>query len=244
MNAARASWKGLEERKIQNHIEVHIDRHPRKVAQAVERYMEKQRIPYLVIGSHRELTERFSRFLPRAFQKKIVGDYHTRTDQSLKRIQEKSLEVIARYDRLREEESMSTTLPIDQLSQLRPPSPERDNFKRSVLLLFAMRRVSLVLGALLAAATLLGFVRSAAADAAGGRCAAMRQRLVTGGGSSSGLYVIDAESGRTVCARAAERPRPHADVAAVGRDDARADGEAEAGAVGPGREERVEDPLP
>jgi serine-type D-Ala-D-Ala carboxypeptidase/endopeptidase (penicillin-binding protein 4) len=35
----------------------------------------------------------------------------------------------------------------------------------------------------------------------------MRQRLVTGGGLASGLFVVDAESGRALCARAAKRPR-------------------------------------
>jgi D-alanyl-D-alanine carboxypeptidase/D-alanyl-D-alanine-endopeptidase (penicillin-binding protein 4) len=35
----------------------------------------------------------------------------------------------------------------------------------------------------------------------------MRQRLVAGGGGASGLFVIDADSGRAVCARAAKRPR-------------------------------------
>jgi serine-type D-Ala-D-Ala carboxypeptidase/endopeptidase (penicillin-binding protein 4) len=36
----------------------------------------------------------------------------------------------------------------------------------------------------------------------------MRSRLVHGGGGSSGLLVVDAESGKVVCARAPGRPRP------------------------------------
>jgi D-alanyl-D-alanine carboxypeptidase/D-alanyl-D-alanine-endopeptidase (penicillin-binding protein 4) len=35
----------------------------------------------------------------------------------------------------------------------------------------------------------------------------MRERLVYGGGAASGLLVVDAESGKTVCARAANTPR-------------------------------------
>jgi D-alanyl-D-alanine carboxypeptidase/D-alanyl-D-alanine-endopeptidase (penicillin-binding protein 4) len=35
----------------------------------------------------------------------------------------------------------------------------------------------------------------------------MRERLVYGGGSASGLFVVDAESGKAVCARAAKTPR-------------------------------------
>jgi D-alanyl-D-alanine carboxypeptidase/D-alanyl-D-alanine-endopeptidase (penicillin-binding protein 4) len=36
----------------------------------------------------------------------------------------------------------------------------------------------------------------------------MRSRLVQGGGGASGLLVIDGETGKTLCARAAKRPRP------------------------------------
>jgi D-alanyl-D-alanine carboxypeptidase/D-alanyl-D-alanine-endopeptidase (penicillin-binding protein 4) len=55
----------------------------------------------------------------------------------------------------------------------------------------------------------LGLLFAAAAIAAGGGglCQQMRQRLVTGGGAASGLFVVDAETGKPVCARAAKRPR-------------------------------------
>jgi serine-type D-Ala-D-Ala carboxypeptidase/endopeptidase (penicillin-binding protein 4) len=46
----------------------------------------------------------------------------------------------------------------------------------------------------------------AAASGAGNVCQEMRQRLVRGGGTASGLFVVDAESGKPVCARAAKRP--------------------------------------
>lgn len=98
MNAARATNRGVDEGKIQNHIEVHINRHLKKVAQDVERFMDENRISYLVIASRRELIERFRGFLPKRLQKKIVGSYHTRTDQDIKNIQKRSLEVIADFE--------------------------------------------------------------------------------------------------------------------------------------------------
>jgi len=49
---------------------------------------------------------------------------------------------------------------------------------------------------------------AAQAAARSGFCATLRSRLVHGGGSASGLLVIDGESGAPVCARAAGRPRP------------------------------------
>jgi serine-type D-Ala-D-Ala carboxypeptidase/endopeptidase (penicillin-binding protein 4) len=64
-----------------------------------------------------------------------------------------------------------------------------------------MKRAAIALVALLA------LLLPATAGAAGNACQQMRQRLVTGGGSASGLFVIDAQSGKAVCARAAKRPR-------------------------------------
>jgi D-alanyl-D-alanine carboxypeptidase/D-alanyl-D-alanine-endopeptidase (penicillin-binding protein 4) len=54
------------------------------------------------------------------------------------------------------------------------------------------------------------FLASAAAQATAAQplCASLASRLVRGGGSASGLYVIEGESGAPVCARAAKRPRP------------------------------------
>ncbi len=46
------------------------------------------------------------------------------------------------------------------------------------------------------------------AVAQSGICATMRSRLVAGGGGASGLLVVDAKTGRQVCARAPGRPRP------------------------------------
>lgn len=48
----------------------------------------------------------------------------------------------------------------------------------------------------------------AGANGAGTVCQEMRQRLVRGGGTASGLFVVDADSGKAVCARAAKQARP------------------------------------
>ena len=49
----------------------------------------------------------------------------------------------------------------------------------------------------------------AASAAGGGRfCQDLRHRLVRGGGQASGLFVLDADTGKAVCARAARKARP------------------------------------
>jgi serine-type D-Ala-D-Ala carboxypeptidase/endopeptidase (penicillin-binding protein 4) len=65
-----------------------------------------------------------------------------------------------------------------------------------------MKRASIVLALLLGLLLL-----PAAASGASSVCQQMRERLVAGGGAASGLFVVDAESGKAVCARAAKRPR-------------------------------------
>jgi serine-type D-Ala-D-Ala carboxypeptidase/endopeptidase (penicillin-binding protein 4) len=63
-----------------------------------------------------------------------------------------------------------------------------------------MRRASIVLA-------LLAILLLPAVAGAKNVCQQMRQRLVTGGGVASGLFVVDAENGKALCARAAKRPR-------------------------------------
>jgi D-alanyl-D-alanine carboxypeptidase/D-alanyl-D-alanine-endopeptidase (penicillin-binding protein 4) len=61
----------------------------------------------------------------------------------------------------------------------------------------------------LALAACLGLLLALAATAsAANSCAQMKAWLTAGGGSSSGLMVVDAESGEVVCAQAADTPRP------------------------------------
>jgi D-alanyl-D-alanine carboxypeptidase/D-alanyl-D-alanine-endopeptidase (penicillin-binding protein 4) len=56
-------------------------------------------------------------------------------------------------------------------------------------------------------AILVALLLPATAGAVSKSCQEMQRRLVYGGGAASGLLVIDAETGRAVCARAAKRSR-------------------------------------
>jgi D-alanyl-D-alanine carboxypeptidase/D-alanyl-D-alanine-endopeptidase (penicillin-binding protein 4) len=71
-----------------------------------------------------------------------------------------------------------------------------------------VRRTPALLAAICALLAILLFSAAAPAATRGALCANLRARLVHGGGAASGLYVIDGETGKPVCARAAGRPRP------------------------------------
>ncbi len=65
--------------------------------------------------------------------------------------------------------------------------------------------IAAICGGLLAVFLVAAATQAGAAEL---RCSALQNRLVRGGGSASGLFVIDGETGRPLCARAAKRPRP------------------------------------
>jgi serine-type D-Ala-D-Ala carboxypeptidase/endopeptidase (penicillin-binding protein 4) len=65
-----------------------------------------------------------------------------------------------------------------------------------------MRRAAILLAVL----AVLALVPTGA-NAASQSCQEMKRRLVYGGGAASGLLVIDAETGKPVCARTAKQPR-------------------------------------
>jgi serine-type D-Ala-D-Ala carboxypeptidase/endopeptidase (penicillin-binding protein 4) len=71
-----------------------------------------------------------------------------------------------------------------------------------------MRRTPGTLIALLLLLAALCTQFAGTASAAGGFCGELRSRLLSGGGHASGLFVIDADSGKPLCARAARRQRP------------------------------------
>jgi D-alanyl-D-alanine carboxypeptidase/D-alanyl-D-alanine-endopeptidase (penicillin-binding protein 4) len=71
-----------------------------------------------------------------------------------------------------------------------------------------MRRTLGPLVTLLLLVAALPTQTAGAATGSGGFCAQLRTLLLRGGGQASGLFVVDARTGRPLCARAAGRPRP------------------------------------
>jgi serine-type D-Ala-D-Ala carboxypeptidase/endopeptidase (penicillin-binding protein 4) len=71
-----------------------------------------------------------------------------------------------------------------------------------------VRRTPAAFAAICALLALLLASAAAEATTRAQLCSHLRTRLVRGGGNASGLLVIDADSGKTACARAAKRRRP------------------------------------
>ncbi len=105
INAARAEWKGLRETKIQGHIQDHLHRHLKKVAEKTEDYFRyrKTKFSHLIIGAHRELVEKFVNVLGEKSRNNLIGSYYIVPDYDLNRIKKKSMEVINERERKVEE---------------------------------------------------------------------------------------------------------------------------------------------
>jgi serine-type D-Ala-D-Ala carboxypeptidase/endopeptidase (penicillin-binding protein 4) len=70
-----------------------------------------------------------------------------------------------------------------------------------------VRRTPAILAAICALLAILLIPAAAQAATSEQSCATMKARLLRGGGSASGLLVVDGETGEPVCARAPSRPR-------------------------------------
>jgi D-alanyl-D-alanine carboxypeptidase/D-alanyl-D-alanine-endopeptidase (penicillin-binding protein 4) len=71
-----------------------------------------------------------------------------------------------------------------------------------------VRRTPALFAAICALLAILSISTAAQAATREQLCSTMRARLVRGGGGSSGLLVIDAQTGKPICAKAARKPRP------------------------------------
>ncbi len=101
INAARFEWKGMKEGNIRGHIEDHLHRHLKKVAEKTEDFLKykKNGFSYLVIGTHKELMEKFMQLLGAKSKEKLIGLYHTSPNYKLNQIRERSDKIIKDHER-------------------------------------------------------------------------------------------------------------------------------------------------
>ncbi|MBU4142019.1 hypothetical protein KKE99_04055 [Patescibacteria group bacterium] len=110
INAARADWKGLNETRIQRHIEDHLARHLKKAALAAGDYFLKNKCDYLIIGARKEYTAKFINLLDKRLAKKVAGTWRILPHYHINRIKRKSLEAVNEYNRKMEEKIVKDLL--------------------------------------------------------------------------------------------------------------------------------------
>lgn len=84
------------ERQIERHIDDHLHRHLKIVAQQVYEFALNKHIHFIIIGGHKELFPKFREHLPYPFNKMVLGEFVTELKVPLNKIFEHSEKIAQR----------------------------------------------------------------------------------------------------------------------------------------------------
>lgn len=101
--SASDDWHGRREKRIERHIEDHLNRHFKTVAAKIKDYFRKNKFDHLIVGGHGELTARFIGFLDKRSKDKLIGCFSlAHSDHG--EIKGKSIEIVNRHEKEMEKE--------------------------------------------------------------------------------------------------------------------------------------------
>jgi peptide subunit release factor 1 (eRF1) len=98
-----AGWYGLEERRIERHIDDQIHRHLKQVADATLNFFKEKKFDWLIIGGKKETLTAFERHLHSYLQERIVGRIDLEPDASLHEALARTQEIARRVEREEEQ---------------------------------------------------------------------------------------------------------------------------------------------
>jgi peptide chain release factor subunit 1 len=84
---------GYEERRIERHIEDHVRRHFKHVAEAADHFFKKYANDYLILAGSETNTSEFRQYLPNGFADKVVATVHEEMTASAKDILAKTMKI-------------------------------------------------------------------------------------------------------------------------------------------------------
>ncbi len=98
-----AGWYGLEERRIERHIEDQVHRHLKQVADATLDFFKEKKFDWLIIGGKKETLSAFERHLHTYLLDRIVGRIDLEPDTSLHEALAKTQEIARDVERQEEQ---------------------------------------------------------------------------------------------------------------------------------------------
>jgi hypothetical protein len=102
---------GLGDQRILRHIEDHVHRHLKHVADQVFAMYKRNQFNTLLLGGPEDKTLPWLKdHLHSYIQKIVVGEFHTRPDRHIEEIKEKALEAVDRYEQQQEIDLINTLL--------------------------------------------------------------------------------------------------------------------------------------
>lgn len=84
---------GYEERRIERHIEDHVRRHFKHVAETADHFFKKYVTDYVILAGSETNTSEFRQYLPGGFSPKVVATIHEEMTASTKDILEKTMKI-------------------------------------------------------------------------------------------------------------------------------------------------------
>lgn len=101
---SEGEWAGLRQTKIAHHIEDHVLRHLKNVANKTLIFFRMHDFDRLVIGGHKEIIPKFKEVLHPYLRERVVGQFLAEPDLPLKIVLQQSLKCEAEVERRRESE--------------------------------------------------------------------------------------------------------------------------------------------
>jgi len=104
--------RGLRESNVQAHIEEHENAHLKKISKETESYLRfgKNGHSYLIIGSHKELFEKFVKILGDRSKKSLIGSYPITLNYKIDEIKKNSEKIIEEHEKKSEEKLIDEIL--------------------------------------------------------------------------------------------------------------------------------------
>ncbi len=96
--------------KISRHIDDHLNRHLKIVAEKVKEFMEGKRINFIIIGGHEEIFEKLKKRLPKYIREKIEGEFVIELNVPINNVYLASKKVAEHIEQDRDYEKMEMAL--------------------------------------------------------------------------------------------------------------------------------------
>jgi len=109
-----AGWYGLEEKRIERHIEYHVYQHLKRVADQVFDFFKNRRFDYLVIGGRSDILPEFERCLHSSLKERLVAKVDLDVEAPLHEIKAQVLQIEREVEQ-RQEVNLITRL-VEEVS--------------------------------------------------------------------------------------------------------------------------------
>lgn len=111
--AGSGVWGGLGDQRIQRHIEDHVHRHLKGVADRTFRFFQERKFDLLILGGPEDKVLPWIKdHLHSYLQERLAGEFHARPELSETELKEKALEVARRWERQYEERIIGRLLDL------------------------------------------------------------------------------------------------------------------------------------